>query len=197
MNWDLCTIAAKAVFGWGDRLINARYSIPFGFVLMCTMSFAAAAPRFEFGFDAGKSAPSESGFENSDGAFASIGVRFAKLDSQLTIGSLGKFNFDGDTSNNIRVDALSLVAGPHYKPGEYVGVDLFGGVTAYRSVARIAGVDVGENRDWTATLGAGVSWAVKHYFELRMRGLYYHDVSGTQISAVTFGVNFLPGKRPR
>ena len=120
----------------------------------------------------------ESGYENDTSRFLpNLGYQFRQVYVETGLANIGKFKLQGYADTSIDVNGLN--------------VNIHGGAILWESEATLLGNIVGDDKDTSAIIGFGFSRNfLKSKISIRTQIQQLLDISGTDISLLSVGINF-------
>lgn len=134
----------------------------------------------------------ESGYENDTSRFLpNMGYQFRQVYVETGSANIGKFKLQGSADTSIEVNGLTIVIGKKFKLENTLNINIHGGAILWESEATLLGNFVGDDKDTSAIIGFGFSRDfLKSKIGIRTQLQQLLDISGTDISLLSVGINF-------
>lgn len=134
----------------------------------------------------------KSGYKNDTSLFfPNLGYQSGQLFVEAGLANIGSFKLQQSADTRIDVDGLSIFAGKQFNLDNGLAVNIHGGAILWKSEAILLGNVVGEDEDTSAILGFGFSkYFIKSRISIRTQLQRLSDISGTDISLLSAGINF-------
>ncbi len=167
---------------------NIVYLI-FSFFLLVNVK--ADEPNLFFGSSIANAAIQESGYENDNSFSFNVGYKLSPIYLESSITNIGSFKLKRLTATKIDLKGFSLLVGKQFNINSGLNMNVHGGAILWEADATLLNSTVGDDKDISSMLGFGVSYFFKRpRISIRSQVQYLFDISGTDISLVSLGINY-------
>lgn len=166
---------------------NIVYLI-FSFFLLVNVK--ADEPNLFLGSSVANATIQESGYKNDNSFSFNVGYKLSPIYLESSITNIGSFKFKRLTSTKIDLKGFSLLVGKQFNINKGLNMNVHAGAILWKADATLLNSTVGDDKDTSSMLGFGVSYFFKRpRISIRSQVQYLFDISGTDISLVSVGIN--------